>query len=163
MTQGLDAGSLKSIAQAHPILRTLFTAVASRTNICILDAQRGAAAQAEAKRTGKSNAGPGESAHNYSPACALDVVPDFDARPDKRIIKWGDVPAFLDLRQIVGEEAKRLGYDFGPIELQECDLVWGGDWDGDGNRFDQKLIDLPHYELRRWRDMVKRGSLKLLG
>lgn len=39
------------------------------------------------------------------------------------------------------EEAKKLGID----------ITWGGDWDGDGIKTDQKLYDPAHWELTNWR------------
>ena len=41
------------------------------------------------------------------------------------------------------EEAGRLGI---PIR-------WGGDWDGDGDKTDQKLWDPAHWELGHWRSL----------
>ena len=32
-------------------------------------------------------------------------------------------------------------------------IVWGGDWDGDGDKHDQKLYDPAHWELAFWRSM----------
>ncbi|TRL41904.1 hypothetical protein [Rhizobium straminoryzae] len=32
-------------------------------------------------------------------------------------------------------------------------IVWGGDWDGDGDKSDQKLYDPAHWELAHWRMM----------
>ena len=29
------------------------------------------------------------------------------------------------------------------------ELVWGADWDGDGNIIEHSLRDYPHYELKR--------------
>lgn len=41
------------------------------------------------------------------------------------------------------EEAKRLSIP----------MTWGGDWDGDGDKTDQKLYDPAHWELAFWRTM----------
>lgn len=32
-------------------------------------------------------------------------------------------------------------------------VVWGGDWDGDGDKHDQKLYDPAHWELAFWQSM----------
>lgn len=32
-------------------------------------------------------------------------------------------------------------------------IVWGGDWDGDGDTMDNRLFDPAHWELEGWRDM----------
>lgn len=70
-------------------------------------------------------------AHNYKPSRAVDfrVISNQTGKTT-----WDDkfyVP--------LGEIAKRYG------------LVWGGDWDGDGDRTDQKLMDAPHIEVKDYK------------
>lgn len=149
MEPRLDPKSLVSLRNGHPLLQQLFTAVSNKTNIIILDATRGRAAQEEAFRKGNSRAHFGESAHNYVPSIAFDVVPDHDPDLAKRVIRWDHVPSFLSLSRIVLATAKEL----------VIPITWGGDWDGDGDRTDQKLHDLPHYELKPWREWSKKSKL----
>lgn len=157
MTQGLnDPGTKRVFDQTHHQLQTLWLTVAQRRNIILLDGTRGKAAQEQAFKEGHSLAHFGDSAHNYIPCVANDVVPD--GNPDwlKRKIDWKDVPAFLDLHKVIEEEANKLGlFLHGP----KRNLRWGGDWDGDGDRTDQRLSDLPHYELHPWRVWAKESRL----
>ena len=71
-------------------------------------------------------------AHNYYPARAIDV-----AVVDNQTgtVSWKE-SYYLSL----GTIAKRFG------------LAWGGDWDGDGDRTDQKLHDLPHIEIKNYKN-----------
>lgn len=137
----LDAASAARLAGAHPLLHTLFQAVAARTPIIILDSQRGRAAQEEAFRKGNSKAHFGESAHNWTPSVALDVAP--------RPLNWDDRKAFITLSTIAFEEARRL----------RIPIRWGGDWNRNGILTDEKLSDLPHYELDPWREFAKRDCV----
>lgn len=134
----LDAASAARLRAAHPLLQRLFEAVAARTPIIILESQRGRAAQEEAFRKGNSKAHFGDSAHNWNPSVALDVA----SKP----LDWNDRKAFIALSVVVFDEARRLNI---PIR-------WGGDWNGNGVLTDEKLSDLPHYELKPWRDFAKR-------
>lgn len=137
----LDAASAARLRAAHPLLQRLFGAVAARTPIIILASQRGRAAQEEAFRKGNSKAHFGDSAHNWSPSVALDVAP--------KPLDWNDRKAFIALSVIVFEEARRL----------EIPIRWGGDWNGNGVLTDEKLSDLPHYELKPWRDFAERDCV----
>lgn len=65
------------------------------------------------------------SAHNWTPAIALDVVP--------APLDWTDLDRFRALAALVKAEAKARGVP----------LAWGGDW--------VRLRDMPHYELDPWR------------
>lgn len=121
----LSASSQARLALAHPLLRDLFIAVAAKTPIEVLESQRGRSAQERAFALGHSRAHFGQSAHNWSPAIALDVVP--------KPINWNNLAAFRALAAIVKEEAR----------ARRIPLVWGGDW--------TKLKDMPHYELDPWR------------
>lgn len=71
-------------------------------------------------------------AHNYKPSRAVDfrVINNQTGKTT-----WDD-KFYVPLGQI----AKRYG------------LVWGGDWDGDGDRTDQKLMDAPHIELKDYKN-----------
>ena len=121
----LSAASQRRLAGAHPLLRDLFAAVAARAAIVVLDSQRGRAAQERAFALGHSRAHFGQSAHNWSPAVALDVVPS--------PIDWTDLARFRRLAAIVKAEAV----------ARSIPIAWGGDWIG--------LRDMPHYELDPWR------------
>lgn len=133
--------SKRALAAAHPLLQKLFAEVIKEFDCVVLEGRRGKADQEKAFKGGFSKARFGESAHNYSPAIALDVCP--------YPIDWKNEKAFLRLSEVVLRKARELAI---PIR-------WGGDWDGDGDRTDQKLMDLPHYELNPWRQYAKGSSL----
>jgi peptidoglycan L-alanyl-D-glutamate endopeptidase CwlK len=125
----LSAASRTRLAGAHPLLQKLFAAVAIDTPILVLDSQRGRKAQEQAFALGHSRAHFGQSAHNWAPAIALDVVP-FP-------LDWEDTARFKALAKIVKAKAAEL----------DIPLQWGGDW--------KTLVDMPHYELTPWRDFAK--------
>jgi peptidoglycan L-alanyl-D-glutamate endopeptidase CwlK len=103
----------------------LFTAVAGKAAIEVLESQRGRSAQERAFALGHSRAHFGHSAHNWSPAIALDVVPT--------PLDWTDLDRFRALAALVKAEAR----------ARSVPLAWGGDW--------VRLRDMPHYELDPWR------------
>jgi len=138
----LDKYSAERLAKAHPLLIKLFSEVGKRADIVILDTQRGRAAQELAYRTGRSQARFGQSAHNWTPAIALDVCP--------RPIDWKTVKPFIALaRAIVLPLATEL----------KIPIRWGGDWDRDGASVDEAFLDCPHYELHPWRQWAKESRL----
>jgi peptidoglycan LD-endopeptidase CwlK len=121
----LSSASQGRLAGAHQLLQQLFAAVAEDAAILILDGQRGRAAQERAFALGNSRAHFGQSAHNWSPAIALDVAP--------APLDWEDTKRFAALAGLVKVKAKAFGIP----------IVWGGDW--------PELRDMPHYELDPWR------------
>lgn len=125
--------SKENLLQAHPLLQKLFNEVIKEIDCTVLDAQRGRAAQEKAFKAGRSRAHFGQSAHNYSPAVALDVVP-FP-------LDWNDTASFRKLAAVVKRLAAQMNI---PIE-------WGGDW--------KSLVDMPHYELKPWRIWAAKSSL----
>ena len=72
-----------------------------------------------------------KSKHNYFPSLAIDIIP----YPFKG---WNNLDQFHDLQEVVMREAKKLGIN----------LVWGADWDGDGDIREHTLQDYPHYEVK---------------
>lgn len=70
------------------------------------------------------------SKHNYKPSKAIDIAP--------YPIDWKNLQRFKDLKEIVIREADKLGID----------LIWGADWDMDGDIAEHKLQDYPHFELK---------------
>lgn len=135
----LSPASKARLALAHPLLQTLFNACAADP-ACpafqVLDSQRGKAAQERAFALGHSRAHFGQSAHNFSPAVALDVVPFAKA------IDWGATAKFATFATFVMAKARSLGIQ----------IVWGGTF--------KKLVDMPHYELENWRDLVALKKVK---
>lgn len=135
--QGLDDKSKLALSQGHPLLQKVFIRVPQYCDIIILDAQRGKVAQEAAFKAGRSKVHFGESAHNYFPALAFDVVPDKDPDPKRRKIDWNDWSPFINLSLVIYRVAAEEGVP----------ITWGYDWDGDGRHDDQKFNDLPHWQL----------------
>jgi peptidoglycan L-alanyl-D-glutamate endopeptidase CwlK len=133
----LSATSLARINASHPLLQKLWMACAADPAcppFMMLDAQRGRQAQERAFALGHSRAHFGQSAHNWSPAVADDVVP--------YPVDWNNLDRFRKLAAFVKAKASKLGIP----------IVWGGDW--------PKLKDMPHYELSSWRELVRLGKVK---
>lgn len=68
--------------------------------------------------------------HNYYPSKAIDVVP--------YPVDWNDLSRFKELHKVVMRVASEEGVE----------LVWGADWDSDGDIAEHSLQDYPHYELK---------------
>jgi peptidoglycan L-alanyl-D-glutamate endopeptidase CwlK len=132
------------LAAAHPLLQKLFNEVIKHVDIIILESQRGKADQETAFAKGNSKAHFGQSAHNWTPSVALDVAPN--------PLDWNNRASFIAVSKVVLPLAKQMGI---PIR-------WGGDWNMNGILTDERLSDLPHYELNPWRDFAKRDC-KLFG
>lgn len=130
----LSASSQKRLDAAHPILKKLFTAVALEANITILDSQRGRAAQERAFVLGNSRAHFGQSAHNWSPALAMDVAP--------YPVNWDNIQRFKDLGVIV----KRIAAKQGVADK----IKWGATFKG--------LADYPHWEVTPWQEYAKKAK-----
>ena len=134
MTSSFDKGSAARLSKAHPLLQKLMNKARQKSEFMILDSQRGRVAQELAFRQKRSKVHFGNSAHNWSPAIALDVAP--------LPVDWKNTKACEKLaREVILPLAKELGI---PIR-------WGGDWNMDGKTSDEKFVDMPHYELTPWR------------
>lgn len=133
-----DAASAKRLAAAHPSIQKVMNAAREKIAFKILDSQRGRDAQELAFRQGNSKAHFGQSAHNWSPSIAVDIVPD--------PVDWNDKNKFIALSKVIMPIAEDMGVK----------LRWGGDWNMDGSTSDG--WDFPHYELHPWRDWAKKSK-----
>lgn len=132
-----SARSLKARAELHPTLQTLVDEAIKEIDFVILDAQRGRAEQEKAFKGGFSKARFGQSAHNYIPAVALDIVP--------YPIDFNNIEGFKAIAKTFMKIAK----------AKKLPVRWGGDWDMDGDWKDEKFLDWGHFELHPWRDYAK--------
>lgn len=121
--------SKAALATAHPELQRLFNDVIRHVNCTVITGHRGQGEQNAAYLNGKSNKRWPDGKHNSFPSKAVDVAP--------YPIDWDDTERFRMFWGFVYWRATLLG-----IKIR-----WGGDWDGDGDMGDQKLIDLVHFEL----------------
>jgi peptidoglycan L-alanyl-D-glutamate endopeptidase CwlK len=97
----------------------------------VIEARRGRKAQETAFLKGNSKAHFGQSAHNWTPALALDIYP--------LPIQFKDLKPYKALAAIILPTAKRLG-----IPIRWLGPVMG---------------DYPHYELHPWREFAKKAKL----
>lgn len=89
--------------------------------------------QENLKAQGRSNAGAGKSPHQYG--CAVDIISSRHG--------WNYTDRQWELIGVIGREVARK---------MNLKIVWGGDWDGDGDIYDNRLFDAAHWELKDWRD-----------
>lgn len=113
-------------------------------DISLISGQRGETEQNEAFESGASTLRFPHSKHNRLPkSYAVDLqpypMPNIHAVDDKKRHK-AEKKLWASLAYIAG--AARV-YAF----ANGIRLVWGGDWDGDGDLTDQKFDDLFHLEL----------------
>ena len=87
------------------------------------------------KETSKAKAG--QSAHNYNPSFAIDIVPY--PIPMKNNEWDSDAEDWNNLYEIMMFVAEEKGID----------LTWGGNW--------KSLVDKPHYEITNWKEKVQNG------
>lgn len=83
-------------------------------------------------REGKSLARGGLSMHCYG--VAADIICAEHRWGCEERDEHGKRKHDCNFFRVLGEQAKA------------CGLAWGGDWDGDGDQHDQKLIDMPHVQ-----------------
>ncbi|RUP39333.1 MAG: hypothetical protein EKK63_10055 [Acinetobacter sp.] len=132
--------SLAAIAELHPLLAAVCHEAIKTVDFTVLDARRGKIEQERAYRAGNSQARFGESAHNYSPAIAFDIVP--------YPLSW-DENKYKPLAKAILAAAKKLNVP----------LRWGADWDMDDKWSDEKFLDWGHFELHPWRTYAKKSKL----
>lgn len=133
--------SKQALASAHPDLQLVFNEVVRHHDCKILVGHRSVEEQLRLYRQGRGAAGPivtntdgvqKKSKHNSTPALAVDVIPYPFEAPD-----WKNVKRFYHM----------AGWVLGIASQLRVDIRWGGDWDSDQDLDDNKLLDLPHYEL----------------
>ena len=103
----------------------------------VLVGHRDQDAQEEAYMSGASKLHWPNSRHNTMPSEAMDLAPWPIRWGDDGPTKVKDIGQFYRLAGIVLAVAKEY----------EIPIRWGGDWNMDGNVYDQKFDDLVHFEL----------------
>lgn len=126
--------SKKKLATCHPdIQRVMNEAIkTSPIDFSVTCGFRGKEEQNQAVKDGFSTILWPNGKHNKMPSIAVDIVP-YPKMWSAPTSEW------TLLHNHISATAKRLGVAF----------RWGGDWDGDGDLTDQKLVDKPHWELKR--------------
>jgi len=144
-----DAQSAKRLRQAHPLIQKLMNQARSVIAFTIMDSQRGREEQERAFREGHSKAHFGQSAHNWTPAIAVDVAP--------QPLNWSDIGSFKHLQDVIGWWNPGDNSGHGLAKTMQIPIRWGGDWNMNG-KADEHLVDMPHYELHPWRDFAKHSK-----
>lgn len=137
-----NKSSADRLKNAHPLLQQLMNAAIKEYNFIIADSQRGRRAQEAALKGGFSKVRFGQSAHNWSPALALDIYPaPYDPMTPRE--------KFVDLQlYVIKPIAKHM-----VIPIRQ-----GIDWNMNGELTDDRWVDLPHLELHPWREFAKRAK-----
>lgn len=129
--------SQKKLIECHPDLQLIFNAVIEYMDCIVLVGHRNREDQERAVAEGKSQLHFPLSAHNKTPSNAIDVAP--------YPIDWKDTDKFYFFGGFVLGTASRLKSQ-GKITTS---IIWGGDWNGDGDLHNQKLFDLVHFEIKK--------------
>ena len=127
--------SLENLEEAHPDLQRVFYEIIKHVDCKVIEGHRGEDEQNFAYESGRSTVRWPNSKHNVQPSLAVDVVP--------YPIDWEDYERFKLFGAFVMWMASRL-YLEGEIEHL---VRWGADWDDDGNMYEHRLVDFPHFEL----------------
>lgn len=127
--------SLERLRTCHKDLQNLFLEVVRYADCTVTCGHRGEEEQNKAFAEGRSKIQYPHGKHNSVPSLAVDVYPypyDWD-NPDSK-------HNYFKLYHFAGI-VKGIAWELG---LQ---VRWGGDWDSDGDLFDQSFYDLPHWEI----------------
>lgn len=144
-----DAQSAARLRQAHPLIQRLMNKARDLIAFTVMDSQRGREEQERAYREGHSKAHFGQSAHNWTPAIAVDIAPV--------PLNWSDIGSFKHLQDVVGWWNPADNSGRGLAKAMQIPIRWGGDWNMNG-KADEHLVDMPHYELHPWRDFAAKSK-----
>ena len=103
------------------------------TDISLVDGYRDRETQNYNFEAGTSTLRYPDSKHNRKPSRAVDLQPYPYPRYEPKL--WGALGYIAGRACIIAEE---LGFE----------VIWGGDWDHDGDLTDQNFDDLFHFEVR---------------
>lgn len=127
------------LATASPNLQRVFEEAMSRQvmDFTILQGHRSQAEQDAAFRIEASKQQWPNSKHNSLPSAAVDAAP--------YPIRWGDA-GDPERTKAIGRFYMLAGLVLGVAAEIGVKVRWGGDWDQDGDIFDQDFDDLVHFE-----------------
>ena len=126
----------------HPKLRALaeLALQIGPQDFTVIEGFRGQAEQDAAFKRGASKVKFPGSAHNQTPALAIDVIP-------YPFTGWNDEKAFREIYKQFSKAAEKL----------DVKIRWGGDFNRDGDKTRKDAWDKPHFELHPWRDWKKKA------
>jgi peptidoglycan L-alanyl-D-glutamate endopeptidase CwlK len=132
--------SLMRLATADTRLQILAQAVMDKQlmDFSVTQGHRSKEEQDAAFALGASKVEWPKSKHNSVPANAVDLVP--------YPIRWGN-PGDPHRVKAIGNFYRLAGIVLATARELNIPVRWGGDWDMDGDVYDQDFDDLPHFEL----------------
>ncbi len=130
----LSPAGADRLKQCCKELQTIINEVLNYRDITILCGYRSNEEQEAMCKKKTSKAHAGQSAHNYKPSFAIDVVPY-------------PIPMKNGEWDSNSEEWDKL-HDLivGIAKENNIELTWGGDW--------KTIVDKPHYELKNWKERI---------
>jgi len=113
----------------HEDLKAICHEVIKFYDFSVIEGYRDELTQEKYFREGSSHLRWPDSRHNRHPSCAVDLYPwpTGTKDHDQMVLLAG---LFLATAHSMGVKIR-----------------WGGDWDGDWEMTDQRLVDIPHFEL----------------
>jgi peptidoglycan LD-endopeptidase CwlK len=139
--------SKRRLASCHPYLQEIATRAIEVMDFSIDCGHRSQVDQERAVREGASKANYPYSLHNANPSQAIDVAPWLAKRPHRPLnlyyaresALWGKLAGVI--LTIAADVAKSRP------EWERFSLIWGADWNDDGDTRDTNLLDLGHFEM----------------
>ncbi|MGC6475177.1 MAG: M15 family peptidase [Parvibaculales bacterium] len=134
--------SLTQLKSCHADLQLIFSTLITQMDCSILAGYRDAKSQNKLYEQGFSKCRYPHSRHNSQPAMAVDVAP---YRADiKGGVDWQNTASFAYL----AGHARAIAWALKTQGRISHELVWGGDWNQNGQMHDENFADLVHFELR---------------
>lgn len=132
-TYSFSKTSLERLNTCHPDLQRLFNEVIKNYDCSILCGHRGEAEQNEAFAKGASEKKFPDSKHNVLPSMAVDVMPC--------PVNWAST------KQNLCKLYHFVGYVKATADMLGIKIKCGADFNDNVVFFDDKFIDIPHFEL----------------
>ena len=151
-----SATSQERLQQLDPKLQAILVEALPYNDFTIAVGFRGKAAQDAAFAGGFSKLKWPASKHNKQPSLAVDIFPywkEFGAILGTEVQLAKIMQVFgcskAQANQFVYNELYALAKLIKGVAIKQgTQIIWGGDWDNDGNTFDQRFNDLGHFELK---------------
>ena len=151
-----SATSQERVNQLDPKLQAILVEALQYFDFTVAVGFRGKEAQDAAFAGGLSKVKWPNSKHNKTPSQAVDIFPywkDFGAilgtEPQLAKIMQTYSCSKAQANQFVYNELYALAKLIKGVAIKQgTQIIWGGDWDDDGNTFDQRFNDLGHFELK---------------
>ena len=151
-----SATSQERLQQLDPKLQAILVEALPYNDFTIAVGFRDKAAQDAAFAGGFSKLKWPDSKHNKQPSLAVDIFPywkEFGAILGTEVQLTKIMQVFgcskAQANQFVYNELYALAKLIKGVAIKQgTQIIWGGDWDNDGNTFDQRFNDLGHFELK---------------